>query len=309
MMIRKLKRDFTTLFALAECASYGQDCPCFLVPSTPDITNLPLTGSALCLMDLINRNIKITPRLLMSSYTVWIGKLAKAHEARLELLTPELLRSVHLYLTHHTTVGIAPVSELNIDSPGLPRLAPLAFYIARYKKLFDRNPPFMYHLNHELSTLTVGHRRASVAAGFYIDIATSLILARLERKKALTPTRVKKVIRQSAIKTFIYYNSTYEYKGEAGYYALLQQNKEQKMHIEGIPLADLQTTKYALDTLLITVWMVFKHSSFNKALTVLETLGHPEASALIGGLFGIAYGREAISVTNKKRFEDLLKSL
>jgi len=293
--------------AVGECISYGSACPSLIIPSLHEMGVLPLTGSAMCLLDLINKNLKITPRLLMSRYCVWIGELAKNKEALLERIDESLIRSVHFFLTNNTTFGLSPVSELAIDSSSLVRLAPLAFYLARYEEMFSKNPPFMYHLIHELSALTVGHRRASVAVGIYLIIARDLIIARVAKNKYLTPTQTKQVARLAINKALIYYNSTYEYRGETGHYALLQFNKFQQMHLETVTIKELGKTKYAVDTLLLSLCIFFRYPHFSGALRQLEVIKLPDVGALTASLYAIAYGAE-LNITYKKRFEQMLGS-
>lgn len=308
-MLTELKHEFIVFMALGECAAHGSECPALLVPSLKGAKVLPLTGSADCLMALINRNFKITPKLLMSQYSLWIGKLAKNPDANLALLDAPLLNAVHQYLAHQMSVAFFAPNELQIDSSGLTRIGPLSFYLSRYRAMFDKNPPAMYTLIHSLSALTVGHRRASVAAGIYLSICSTLIDLRIKLKKPLTATLIKKSIRTVITKALIYYNSTYEYRGETGHYALLQLNKDGLMHLEGVPFEQLHQSNYAVDVLLTSIWFLINITSPSMLLTKVRQLGAPQVGLIAASMFGLAYGETKLKATDKKRFKEVLESL
>jgi hypothetical protein len=308
-MITKLKREFSAFMALGECVSYGDKCPSLLVPSLKGAGVLPLTGTALCLLSLQNKNVKITPKLLMSQYGLWIGQLAKHQDADVSLLDPQLLQSVHQYLANHMNVSFFAPNEMHIDSSGLTRLGPLAFYLVRYKTMFEKNPPAMYNLIHLLGSLSVGHRRASLAIGLYLAVCTTLIEIRLKKPKALTALEVKKAGRLAIAKALLYYNSTYEYKGETGHYALLQLNKQQQMHLETVAFSELNQSSYAVDVVISSLWILFNVTKSKAMFELLSSVHLPQLGVVASSLFALAYGEKRLSGTYKKRFEEILESL
>jgi len=308
-MLPKLKLEFSAFIALGECISYAEKCPSLLVPSLKGAGVLPLTGTALCLLSLQNKNVKITPKLLMSQYGLWIGHMAKHADADISLLDQQLLRTVHQYLSNHMNVSYFAPNEMHIDSSGLARLGPLAFYLARYKTMFDKNPPAMYNLIHLLGSLTVGHRRASLATGLYLSVSAALIEKRLEKNKALTMLETKKTTRLAIAKTLLYYNSTYEYKGETGHFALLQMNKNQHMHLETVAFSELRQSGYAVDVVLSSLWMLLNFTTIKQMFDLLYELRSPQLGVVTASLFALAYGQTRITGQYKKRFEEILESL
>jgi len=306
-MANVIKNDFMAGLTLGECFGYS-DPGTHLIAKRAHCSFLPYVGQARCLMDLLNKNLRVTTRLLLSQYAVWVAEIAKKEEARLENLDPGFLNGLTIFMTQKAIVGLNPVSELSINASGLPRLAPLAFYWQRYQTVLVKNPPYIYRLIYELSAISVGHRRAAVACGLFLNGLAGIIGARVKYEKTLTNQTARNVMRLRIIQTLLYYNSTYEYRGETGHFALLQQNKNGRLHLETVAEAELKVSDYAVDTLLYILWLFFKVGSINVALQKAARHQLPALSASVGALFATAYGKDRLNPVAKEKYKDILQS-
>jgi|GEM_PF-1314660 len=307
LLSKNLKDDLLAGLTIGECFSYS-DPHAHLVAERRVCQFLPYAGMARCLLTLVNKNVRISTKLLLTQYAVWLGELAKNENAHLDRLDPGFLQGMNTFLTYRVTGGLTPVSELDINARALPRLAPLAFYWAHYEDTLNKNIPYVYHVIYELSAISVGHRRAAVAAGLYIHVLAGLIKRRQELHRSLTRNEVVKVVRLRVTQTLMYYNSTFEYRGETGHFALLQTNNEGKLHLEGVRFEELKVSGYAVDTIIFALWLLLTEPLINKAMPLASGYQIAPLGAVVGSLFVLSYGNEKLTETTKKRFKSLLES-
>lgn len=274
-----------TLMAQGEWAS-GVTKASFGTKTEDTFPTLPeLTSAAACLLQLIDTREPITRNGLLNEYRRHYHSVIPSDQ-NLVWINDELTA----FITDETSAAIVASNELKIDSSPLARLLPLAFRFVRYHTDDSKKTKARYELIHELTTLSVGHRRASVGAGLLINVATEIIIARNKSGKCLTRPGLAKAMRQGVKQTFDFYNSQTEYRGETGHYALLQANRRGRLHIEEVPYCELRHSKYVVDTVLMTFWLVFHAKSRAEFHQRLNDIKIADVGACSGALLALAHG-------------------
>jgi hypothetical protein len=289
VIVRKMKKRLKTEFFALMAEGERDGSASFQKPSAQDLLGLPswpdLTAAALCLQELIDDRKPILRNDLLTQYRRHYFENG-AHDENRIWINQELTG----FIIDEKSSAVATGNELMIDSSNLVRLMPLAFRFARYEAKKPRTIAARYDLIHQLTTLSVGHRRASVGAGLLVSVANEIILARRKIKRTLTARRLLIALRLAVKKTFDFYNLQVEYRGETGHYALLQTNRLGRLHLEEAQARELHHSTYVVDTVLMTLWQTIQAKSKRQFHNAIKALGLPDVGACCGALLGLAYG-------------------
>jgi ADP-ribosyl-[dinitrogen reductase] hydrolase len=176
-------------------------------------------------------------------------------------------------------MGASPVdaggkTENSNGNGSLMRILPMAYLYEQWEfsKLIKRV--------HQVSCITHAHLRSQMACGIYISIAVALLTG--AGKHTAYQKGLEKI-------RFIY--STSEYSMEI-------QNFQRVLDgaIDKLPVEEISSDGYVLDTLEASLWCFLNSSSYAEAVLKAVNLGFDTdtTAAVTGGLAGIYYGVEGI---------------
>ncbi len=194
------------------------------------------------------------------------------------------------------------VAEHDNGNGSLMRILPIAFYLKSiygdefYK--FDES----FHIIHNVSALTHGHKRSWIACGIYISIAGMM---------------VQGISLESSIKNGIhnameYYRGQEDFASELSYYERLE---SEDFHATSVN--EISTSGYVVYSLEAAIWCLINTSSYKECVLKAVNLGKDTdtVAAIAGGLAGIYYGYESIpeewlnTIVKKDYVEDLCHKL
>ncbi|MBR8833082.1 MAG: ADP-ribosylglycohydrolase family protein [Stigonema ocellatum SAG 48.90 = DSM 106950] len=187
-------------------------------------------------------------------------------------------------------------SEHSNGNGSLMRILPMAFC---HETL---NFPELISRTHQVSCITHAHLRSQIACGTYISIAVSL----LEGTDSLLAAYLQGLRLISSI-----YSSS-EYASEMPHFARVFSG-----NIAQLPVEDIRSSGYVVDTLEASLWCLLNSSSYAQAVLKAVNLGGDTdtTAAVTGGLAGIHYGVENIpqewieQIARKQEIMDLATRL
>lgn len=172
--------------------------------------------------------------------------------------------------------GVSPLNSGETDESSngngsLMRILPLAYYhkSLKFSDLIDRV--------HQVSCITHAHVRSQMACGIYISIAISLL-------ESLSPIDAY----QQGIKNIKdIYSDRDSYKAELATFQRVLNGE-----IATLPIDEINSSGYVLDTLEASLWCFLNSSSYREAVLKAVNLGGDTdtTAAVTGGLAGIYYG-------------------
>lgn len=176
--------------------------------------------------------------------------------------------------------GISPVeaggkTENSNGNGSLMRILPMAYC---YKNLEFSE---LIQRTHQVSCLTHAHLRSQIACGIYISIAICLVEG-LEPRSAYLQG-VKNIQNIYSI----------ECTSEVFHFERVLSGD-----IANLPIDAIRSGGYVIDTLEASLWCLLNTSSYSEAVLKAVNLGGDTdtTAAVTGGLAGICYGVESISV-------------
>lgn len=173
-----------------------------------------------------------------------------------------------------TPLKAGGTGENSNGNGSLMRILPMAYFYQTltFQELIERV--------HQVSCITHGHLRSQMACGIYISIALEL-LAGIEPKAAYL---------QGLDKIQSLYSSG-EYALEKPHFDRVFSGK-----IADIPIKEINSGGYVIDTLEASLWCFLNSSSYAQAVLQAVNLGGDTdtTAAVTGGLAGIYYGVEGI---------------
>ncbi|WP_353929816.1 ADP-ribosylglycohydrolase family protein [Okeanomitos corallinicola TIOX110] len=164
--------------------------------------------------------------------------------------------------------------EYNNGNGSLMRILPMAYFYqaGNFQELIEKV--------HQVSCITHGHLRSQMACGIYISIAIEL----------LTGFEPNVAYLQGLEKINALYSS--------GEYALEKPSFDRVFsgEIAQIPIEEINSSGYVVDTLEASLWCLLNSSSYAQAVLKAVNLGGDTdtTGAVTGGLAGIYYGWESI---------------
>ena len=165
--------------------------------------------------------------------------------------------------------------EKDNGNGSLMRILPLVFAIQNLpiEERFERT--------RNVSSITHGHIRAVMACFYYLEFAKQLIegKSKFEIYKDL----------QTSIPTF-FENMGIESTELAHFDRLLKAN------IADIPLSEIRSGGYVIETIEASVWCLLTTDNYKEAVLKAVNLGHDTdtTAAVTGGLAGLLYGKDGI---------------
>ena len=190
--------------------------------------------------------------------------------------------------------GFPPVKaggtdEYSNGNGSLMRILPLAYYhkTLDFPKLIERV--------HQVSCITHAHLRSQIACGIYISIAVCLL-------QRMAPADAYLQGIQNAQKIYI----QPLYASEKHHFYRVNRGE-----IASLPIDDIRSTGYVIDTLEAALWCFLNSSSYSEAVLKAVNLGEDADTtpAVTGGLAGIYYGVENIPeewMNQIARIEDII---
>lgn len=167
-------------------------------------------------------------------------------------------------------------SEDSNGNGSLMRILPMAYCYQKltFSELITRT--------HQVSCLTHAHLRSQMACGIYVSIALGLLAGED------LPTAYLRGLEK--IQPF--YTSG-EYLPEMRHFARVFSG-----NIAQLPIAEINSGGYVVETLEAALWCLFNSSSYPEAVLTAVNLGGDTdtTAAVTGGLAGIYYGVEAIPI-------------
>jgi ADP-ribosyl-[dinitrogen reductase] hydrolase len=177
--------------------------------------------------------------------------------------------------------GVPPLQagdtvERSNGNGSLMRILPLAYYYQSwdFQLLIDRV--------HQVSGITHAHPRSQMACGVYISIAIALL-------KGHDP---QVAYRQGLDRVESIYHS-YPYSHQRSHFDRIFSRE-----IDTLPIEDINSEGYVIDTLEASLWCLLNTSSYPAAVLQAVNLGEDTdtTAAVTGGLAGIYYGIESIPI-------------
>jgi ADP-ribosyl-[dinitrogen reductase] hydrolase len=164
--------------------------------------------------------------------------------------------------------------ERSNGNGSLMRILPLAYYyqIWDFQLLLDRV--------HQISSITHAHPRSQMACGIYISIAIALLEGndpQIAYRKGLD--RIEPI------------HQKYPYNQERSHF-----DRVFSREIYRLPIEDINSEGYVIDTLEASLWCLLNSSSYPEAVLKAVNLGEDTdtSAAVTGGLASIYYGIESI---------------
>jgi ADP-ribosylglycohydrolase len=189
--------------------------------------------------------------------------------------------------------------DLGVSSNGngsLMRILPLLLYI-RDKPIAER-----YQITRQVSSITHGHVRSSIACFYYLDFALEILKGtdKFEIYRLLQ-TRIANFLQSASISL-----------DERSLFNRLLVDQ-----IDLIPEEQIQGSGYVLHTLEASIWCLLTTSNYKDAVLKAVNLGRDTdtTAAVTGGLAGLLYGYETIpgnwlaALARKGDIEDLAERM
>ncbi len=174
--------------------------------------------------------------------------------------------------------GTAPMlcggnAERDNGNGALMRILPAAYLV--YGLSLERGMDIV----HNLTALTHAHPRTLIASGIYIRICTAL----LGRKGPAN------AVARALAECRDYYQAS-PYEAELKHFDRLMNG------IAHVPVEDIRSTGYVVDTLEAAVWCLLKTRSYRDCVLCAVNLGEDTdtVAAVAGGMAGIYYGMRGI---------------
>ena len=157
----------------------------------------------------------------------------------------------------------------------LMRILPLLLYI-RNKPIEER-----YQLTRQVSSITHGHVRSSIACFYYLEFAKRLL-------QATDKFGIYEQL-QTSIPSFL--DSTSINPDEKNIFKRLLIDR-----IDLIPIEQISSSGYVVSTLEASIWCLLTTESYNDAVLKAVNLGSDTdtTAAVTGGLAGLLYGYDTI---------------
>ena len=157
----------------------------------------------------------------------------------------------------------------------LMRILPLLLYI-RNKPIEER-----YQLTRQVSSITHGHVRSSIACFYYLEFARQLL-------QATDKFGIYEQL-QTSIPSFL--DSTSINPDEKNIFKRLLIDR-----IDLIPIEQISSSGYVVSTLEASIWCLLTTESYNDAVLKAVNLGSDTdtTAAVTGGLAGLLYGYDTI---------------
>ncbi len=197
--------------------------------------------------------------------------------------------------------GVRPdlAGDFGVSSNGngsLMRILPLLLYI-RDKPIAER-----YQITRQVSSMTHGHVRSSIACFYYLEFALELLKGRGKLEiYELLQIRVAEYLQSIAISV-----------DERHLFNRLLIDR-----IDLIPIEQIHSSGYVLHTLEAGIWCLLTTDNYKDAVLKAVNLGRDTdtTAAVTGGLAGLLYGHESIpdnwlgALARKNDIEDLAERL
>jgi len=186
--------------------------------------------------------------------------------------------------TNRDTDGISPIlcggsKESDNGNGSLMRILPIVFYLHSVYGADFSSCEEAFSIIHNISALTHAHARSKIACGIYISIAGELINNCTGELQLRIYDGIKKAKK--------YYDSKKEYKDELKHY-----NRIFNDSFINLPLKEINSSGYVVDTLEAAVWCLLNSDSYKNCVLKAVNLGDDTdtVAAVAGGLAGIFYG-------------------
>lgn len=258
------------------------------------------TSLTLCLTDSLSKGLDYND--IMSNFSKWfnMGEYTPFGEAF------DIGGTTRKTLMRHKE-GINPLdcggtSEYNNGNGSLMRILPILFYLQSLYGAEFNEQDAAYKIIHNISSLTHGHKRSHIACGIYISVANELI-----KKRTL-----KSAIESGIYKAMEYYRRRNDYS-----YALKHFKKLTSNDFEKIPIEEIRSSGYVVDTLEAAIWCLLNTSSYKDCVLRAVNLGSDTdtVAAVAGGLAGLYYGYDNIpkkwldTIAKREYIENLCNQL
>jgi ADP-ribosylglycohydrolase len=178
---------------------------------------------------------------------------------------------------HHGALPLKAggTSESSNGNGSLMRILPMAYFYDQtwsFSELIERV--------HQVSCITHGHLRSQMACGIYISLAIELL-------EGLKPD----IAYLQGIEKILSLYSSNEYSAEKPHFDRVFSGE-----IAQIPIEEINSGGYVIDTLEASLWCLLNSSSYAQAVLKAVNLGGDTdtTAAVTGGLAGIYYGLENI---------------
>lgn len=189
--------------------------------------------------------------------------------------------------------GTPPLScggkgEYDNGNGSLMRVLPILYYIQSiYGTDFQDNDE-AFHIIHDVSSLTHGHKRSLMACGIYISIASQL-LSKMDTEIA---------VRSGIYRSMEYYRKQAEFQSEINYFSRLESDQFKDLSED-----EIKSDGYVVSTLEAAVWCLLNTDDYKSCVLKAVNLGSDTdtVAAVAGGLAGIKYGYDNIPVDWRKK--------
>lgn len=273
--------EFKTRQQLKDCTI--TDMKGFGTYNVPKGTWSDDTSMTLATMDSVIQQGKIDTEDMASKFLKWFRKAEYTATGKvfdIGTTTLQALAKYELNIDKARNCGLS--DELSNGNGSLMRILPIAYYCYNKNSSDDE----VKRIVQEVSSITHSHEISIFGCYLYVKFAIELL-----KGKSLVESYF-------TIKTHDY--STFNKQVVCKYDRIL------KDEINQLPVDEIKSTGYIVDTLETVFWLVLNSSDYNETIKNAVYLGEDTdtVSACTGGILGIYYGINAI---NKNWLEDLLK--
>lgn len=178
--------------------------------------------------------------------------------------------------------GTAPLKcgaykDYDNGNGSLMRILPVLFYLqTNFGKDFQ-NHRQAFEIIHNISPLTLGHKRSHIACGIYISVALRLNI----------DDKLECAVSQGIKKARDFYRQDITYQNELSHFQRLE-----KSDFKDLDEAEINSGGYVVNTLEATLWCLLNTDNYQSC--VLKAVNLKEdtdtTAAVVGGLAGLKYG-------------------
>ena len=200
-------------------------------------------------------------------------------------------------IKHGTKAELAGGTDEDANGNGsLMRILPLLFYIQ------DKPIEKRFALTKQVSSITHGHIRATMACFYYLEFA-----------KLITEGKDKVDIYQNLQKSLPLFFAEMGIEPSE----IVHFNRILKANITDLPLSEIRSGGYVIETIEACIWCLLTTDTYKDAVLKAVNLGHDTdtTAAVTGGLAGMFYGFDAIpskwvnALARKGDIQDLVQRL
>ncbi|MRH41341.1 ADP-ribosylglycohydrolase [Aquibacillus halophilus] len=237
------------------------------------------TSMTLCLLDSLSNGLDYED--IMINFHKWLNEGAYTPHGEVFDIGISTKKALERFSKGIPPLECGGMTENDNGNGSLMRILPIVFYLQFNYRSEEMAKAEVFHLIHDISTLTHAHKRSQIACAIYVSIASNLVYG-----------MSKEVAVSNSIHTaFDYYKNDLEFTNELNHFKRIKSRC-----FEQLPESQIKSSGYVVDTLEAAIWCLLSTNSYKDCVLKAVNLGEDTdtVAAVVGGLAGIFYGLDSI---------------